>query len=70
MNDTNITGSGTASDPYIYNIHTPSQNTQSPWVLYTVVIAVCLAGAVGFLVGFHFGKRSQALAEAGKFRRE
>jgi len=60
-NDTNMTvsGSGTASDPKIFHFHaTDNQSYETPWMFYAVVIAVLgLATAVGFLLGFCFGKR-------------
>jgi len=55
MIDTNIavTGSGTASDPYIYNFHITAQ---SHWLLWMICV-IGLSAIAGFLIGFYFGKR-------------
>ncbi len=60
MNDTNtnVQGSGTASDPYTYNFHETAQSYGAPWMFYVVAIIVLgFAVAFGFLLGFYFGKR-------------
>jgi ABC-type multidrug transport system permease subunit len=65
MNGTNntnvvVTGSGTASDPITYNFHTNAQSyghDGTSWMFYIVVIIVLgFPAAVGFLLGFYFGK--------------
>jgi hypothetical protein len=60
MTNTNIiiSGSGTASDPYIYNFHPHSETVVLPhFMLYAVLIAALLAAGGGFVPGFYFGKR-------------
>jgi hypothetical protein len=60
MNVTNgiVTGTGTASDPYIYNFHTTSETVMIPhFMIYTILMVAALAAAGGFMLGFYFGKR-------------
>ncbi|HEV7924370.1 MAG TPA: hypothetical protein VGR14_03385 [Verrucomicrobiae bacterium] len=64
-NDTNaiVTGSGTASDPYIFNIHATSETAMIPhFMFYAVLIVVAFLAFVaagGFMLGFYFGKRQK-----------
>lgn len=61
MNETNtnnfVSGSGTASNPYVYNFHATAQSYGASWMFCALVIAVGMVGLVGFLIGFYFGRR-------------
>jgi hypothetical protein len=58
MNDTNtsVQGSGTASDPYIFNFHTVANGVERPFTFWLIV--VCVLIGLGYVV-FRVLKRKQ-----------
>jgi hypothetical protein len=61
MSDTNVTvtGSGTASDPYVYNYHATGGSSGGFWVLSAVIIVASLTAVAGFRLGYYFGQRKK-----------